>query len=304
SNLLQTTMGDSEARARAKLAEADKKARGGGGFFSKVFGGGGQDEAADLYIQAGNLFKMAKLWKEAGDAFVRAAEIKGQDSDAKHDMASQYAEAGNCYRKTNPTFAVECLQKTADIYTDMGRFNMAAKVHVTIAELYESECPDMEKCIFHYQKAADYYKGEESKSSATKCLVKVAMMAAQLEQYNKAVATFEEIAMYEAEHPTLKYAAKSHFLQALICRLNIDVLDTQHALSRYEEASPSFTDTRECKLIKEILAAMEANDEEAFTRAVAGYDKISKLDNWHTSLLVKVKRAIVSGGAEDEDDMR
>ncbi|KAF8381149.1 snap-1, partial [Pristionchus pacificus] len=303
--ILQAVMGDSEAKARTKLAEADKKARGGGGFFSKVFGSGGQDDAADLYIQAGNLFKMAKLWKEAGDAFVRAAEIKGQDADAKHDMASQYSEAGNCYRKTNPQFAVECYQKTADIYTDMGRFNMAAKIHVTIAELFESECPDMEQCIFHYQKAADYYKGEESKSSATKCLVKVAMLAAQLEQYNKAVATFEEIAMWEAEHPTLKYAAKTHFFQALICRLNVDLLDSQHALTRYEEASPSFTDTRECKLIKDIIASIEANDEEAFTKAVANYDKISKLDNWHTALLVKVKRAIASGGAEDdEDDMR
>ncbi|GMS79612.1 hypothetical protein PENTCL1PPCAC_1787, partial [Pristionchus entomophagus] len=303
---LQTVMGDSEAKARSKLAEADKKARGGGGFFSKLLGSGGQDEAADLYIQAGNLFKMAKLWKEAGDAFVRAAEIKGQDSDSKHDMASQYSEAGNCYRKTNPQHAVECLQKTADIYTDMGRFNMAAKVHVTIAELFETECPDMEQCIAHYQKAADYYKGEESKSSATKCLVKVAMLAAQLEQYNKAVATFEEIAMWEAEHPTLKYAAKGHFFQALICRLNIDLLDTQHSLTRYEEASPSFTDTRECKLIKEIIAALEANDEELFTKAVAGFDKICKLDNWHTALLVKVKRTIASGGVdeEDEDDMR
>ena len=31
--------------------------------------------------------------------------------------------------------AVECLLKTSEIYTDMGRFTMAAKNHVTIAEL-------------------------------------------------------------------------------------------------------------------------------------------------------------------------
>ncbi|KAK6059558.1 zinc finger, C2H2 type [Cooperia oncophora] len=121
---------------------------------------------------AGNLFKMAKLWKEGGDAFVRAAELHGAKGDSKHDCASQYAEAANCYRK----LAVDCLLKTAEIYTDMGRFNMAAKNHVTIAELFETECPDTEQCIQHYQKAADYYKGEESKSSATKCLIKVAQV--------------------------------------------------------------------------------------------------------------------------------
>ena len=296
-------MADSEARARKKMEEAEKKASGGGGFMSKLFGGGGRDDAADLFIQAGNLFKMAKLWDDAGKAFVRAAEIKAADADAKHDQASQYQEAGNCYRKTNPQFAVECLLRTCDIYTDMGRFNMAAKIHTTIAEIFETEAPDLEQAIVNYQKAADYYKGEESKSSATKCLVKVAMLAAQIEQYQRAVTTFEEVAMWEAEHPTLKYAAKNHFLQALVCRLNIDLLDTQHAVARYEEASPSFTDSRECKLIKDLLVALEAKDEESFTKIIAGYDKISRLDPWHTALLVKVKRTIANE-EEDEDDLR
>ncbi|WKY10545.1 hypothetical protein Q1695_002705 [Nippostrongylus brasiliensis] len=250
---------------------------------------------------AGNLFKMAKLWKEAGDAFVRAAELHGAKGDSKHDCASQYAEAANCYRKVNPQLAVDCLLKTSEIYTDMGRFNMAAKNHVTIAELFETECPDMEQCIQHYQKAADYYKGEESKSSATKCLIKVAQYAAQLEQYQKAIAVFEEIAMWEADHPTLKYAAKNHFFQSLLCHLCIDLLDAQHALKRYEDASPSFTDSREAKLIKDLIACLEDSNEEMFTDAVKSYDKISRLDQWHTGLLVKIKRSI---NKEDEDDLK
>lgn len=44
-------MADSEAKARQKLEEAQKKQRGGGGFLGKIFGGGGAEEAADLYIQ-------------------------------------------------------------------------------------------------------------------------------------------------------------------------------------------------------------------------------------------------------------
>jgi hypothetical protein len=34
--------------------------------------------------------------------------------------------------------AVECYRKSAEIYVDMGRFNMAAKAHMTMAELYEA----------------------------------------------------------------------------------------------------------------------------------------------------------------------
>jgi len=59
----------------------------------------------------------------------------------------------------------------------MGRFTMAAKTHMTIAELYEGEYPDKQRCMEHYQKAADYYKGEEAKSSASKCIIKVAMVS-------------------------------------------------------------------------------------------------------------------------------
>lgn len=244
---------------------------------------------------------MAKLWKEAGDAFVRAAELNGSKGDSKHECASQYAEAANCYRKINPQLAVDCLLKTCEIYTDMGRFNMAAKNHVTIAELFEAECPDTEQCIQHYQKAADYYKGEESKSSATKCLIKVAQYAAQLEQYQRAIGVFEEIAMYEADHPTLKYAAKNHFFQALLCYLCIDLLDAQHAVKRYEEVSPSFADSRESKLVKDLIVCLEDGNEELFTDTVKAYDKISRLDQWHTGLLVKIKRSI---NKEDEDDLK
>lgn len=63
-----------------------------------------------------------------------------------------------------------------EIYTDMGRFTLAAKGHISIAELYEEKGESKDNCIYHYQKAADFFKGEESKSSATKCLLKVAQV--------------------------------------------------------------------------------------------------------------------------------
>lgn len=66
----------------------------------------------------------------------------------------------------------------AEIYTDMGRFNMAAKGHTTIGELYTEF--DKEKAMKEYEKAADFHKGEESKSSATKCLLNVAQVFIKL----------------------------------------------------------------------------------------------------------------------------
>lgn len=216
---------------------------------------------------------------------------------------------------------MDCLKKTAEIYTDMGRFNMAAKTHTTIAEIYETDAPNKPECIKHYQQAADFYKGEEAKSSATKCLLKVAGISAELEEYRKAIEVYEEVAIWEADHPTLKYAAKNHFFLALLCHLCVDTvsapgargsprhlqLDTQQAMRRYEDASPSFADSREYGFVKELINCLEEQNVDAFTEAVRNFDKISRLDPSQTTLLVKAKRrcGVAAGGDdEDEEDLR
>lgn len=90
---------------------------------------------------------------------------------------------------------VNCLLKAIEIYTDMGRFTMAAKHHQTIAEMYETEAVDLERAVQHYEQAADYFKGEESNSSANKCMLKVAQYAAQLENYDKAIQIYENVSI-------------------------------------------------------------------------------------------------------------
>lgn len=70
---------------------------------------------------------------------------------------------------------------------------MAAKHHQSIAELYETEAVDLDRAVQHYEQAADYFKGEESNSSANKCMLKVAQYAAQLENYDKAIQIYEQV---------------------------------------------------------------------------------------------------------------
>ena len=143
------------------------------GFFAKLFGGGGAtDEALDMYARAANLFKMAKKWGQAGDTFNTIAQHHVK-SGSKHDAATNLVDAANCYRKTDPKEACATFQKAIDIYTEMGRFTIAAKHHQTIAEMCETEMADLEKAMQHYELSADYFRGEESNSSANKCMLKV-----------------------------------------------------------------------------------------------------------------------------------
>ncbi len=62
------------------------------------------------------------FFAEAGQAFVKSAELNLQKGDAKHEAASNYVDAANCFKKSNPQAAVDCMLKAVDIYTDMVRF--------------------------------------------------------------------------------------------------------------------------------------------------------------------------------------
>ncbi|PZC80255.1 alpha-soluble NSF attachment protein [Helicoverpa armigera] len=292
-------MADNEQKAMQLMAEAEKKLSSSKTFFGSLFGGSSKvEEAVDCYLRAANLFKMAKKWAQAGQAFCSAANLHLK-AGVRHDAATNFVDASNCYKKCDPNEAVSCLLKAIEIYTDMGRFTVAAKQHQNIAELYETECVDLSRAMQHYEQAADYFRGEESTSSANKCMLKLAQYAAQLEHYDKAIQIYEQIAKSSLDNSLLKYSAKEYMFRAALCHLCVDILNAQHAVEKYCGLYPAFADTRECKLIKELIEHLEEQNVDAFTEAVKNYDSISRLDQWYTTMLVRIKKQI-----NDNPDLR
>lgn len=292
-------MADNEQKAMQLMAEAEKKLSSSKGFFGSLFGGSSKvEEAVECYQRAANMFKMAKKWGAAGNAFCEAASLHAK-AGSKYDAAVNYVDAAHCFKKSDPNEAVSCFLKAIEIYTDMGRFTMAAKHHQSIAELYETEAVDLDRAVQHYEQAADYFKGEESNSSANKCLLKVAQYAAQLENYDKAIQIYEQVASSSLESSLLKYSCKEYFFRAALCHLCVDVLNAQHALERYQELCPAFQDSRECKLLNVLIDHMEEQNVDGFTEAVKDYDSISRLDQWYTTILLRIKKQV-----NDNPDLR
>uniref|UniRef100_A0A8K9V3Z8 Beta-soluble NSF attachment protein n=1 Tax=Oncorhynchus mykiss TaxID=8022 RepID=A0A8K9V3Z8_ONCMY len=280
-----------EKEAMQLMAEADKKVKSSGSFLGGMFGGSHHkvEDACEMYARAANMFKMAKNWTAAGNAFCQGARLHMQLQN-KLDSATSFVDAGNAYKKADPQVLSTCVLQ--------GRFTIAAKHHITIAEVYESELVDIEKAIAHYEQAADYYKGEESNSSANKCLLKVGHYSAQLEQYPKAIEIYEQVATNTMDNPLLKYNAKEYFFKASLCHFIVDELNAKLAIEKYEEMFPAFADSRECKLLKKLLDAHEEQNCEAFTEAVKEFDSISRLDQWLTTMLLRIKKTI-QGDAGD-----
>uniref|UniRef100_A0A3Q2E8V9 Beta-soluble NSF attachment protein n=1 Tax=Cyprinodon variegatus TaxID=28743 RepID=A0A3Q2E8V9_CYPVA len=247
-----------EKEAMQLMAEADKKVKASGSFLGGMFGGNHKVE-------------------DACEMYARAANM--------FKMAKNWS--GKCH----------ILHRFLYVQTE-GRFTIAAKHHITIAEVYESELVDIDKAIAHYEQAADYYKGEESNSSANKCLLKVGHYSAQLEQYQKAIEIYEQVAMSTMDNPLLKYNAKEYFFKASLCHFIVDELNAKLAIEKYEEMFPAFSDSRELKLLKKLLEAHEEQNSEAFTEAVKEFDSVSRLDQWLTTMLLRIKKTI-QGDAGD-----
>ncbi|XP_065833153.1 alpha-soluble NSF attachment protein-like isoform X1 [Oscarella lobularis] len=295
-------MSSNEARGTDYIAQAEAKLKSASGFFGRMFGGTSkQEEAMELYGRAANAFKMAKKWSAAGQAFSEAANI-AERLQMKHDSAQSSVDAANCYKKSESDKAITCLLHAIEIFTDMGRFSMAAKHHMAVAEIYETEHVDIDQCIANYEQAADYYRGEESNSAANKCLLKVAFLSAQQEKYERAIEIYEQVGASCLESQLLKYSAKDHFFRAALLHICVDAgVDGPRALDKYTEMFPAFQDSREFKLLRKILDAIEEQSVDAFTDAVKEYDSISRLDQWYTGILLKIKKAMT---AEEGEELR
>lgn len=283
------------------LVQAKKTENASGGFLSKFLGGSASklDEAQQIYTRAANQFKSVKQWEQAGNAFRNAARLQASNGlSLRHEAAQSLVDAGNCYRKVNADSGLDAYKEAIEILTDMGRFTMAAKHLVSCGDIH-NENRDFVRAVEQYQKAADYFKSEESHTTADKHVVKAAdLLCSELEQFKQAQEIYEVVGSRCADQSLLKYSAKDHFFKAALCHMNIDVINAQQALERYSNILPSFQDTREFNLLQKLVKAMDESKVDDFTEAVQEYDNISRLNDLTAKLLLTAKKTI---DGEDDD---
>ena len=293
-------MSEREAKGRQYLSEADKKMNSFKGLLGSVVGkSSAVDEAIELYIKAGNIFKMEKKWQDASKAFYCAARLQSRSGE-KHESALNYINASNCFRKFDANQAIDCLLKAIGFYEELNRLNVCAKHQTTIADIYQTQLHDMDKAVQYYEMAADSYRADRSTASANKCLLNVANYSALKQKYEKAIEIYEEIAKYCIESSILKWSATNHFMRAALCHVCIDPLNGELALNRYEDMFPAFGDSRECRLIKHLISNIENGDSDGFSEVVRVYDSISRFDNWFVSILLVIKNKYCPENSEPD----
>ncbi|KAI9773753.1 MAG: hypothetical protein M1835_006113 [Candelina submexicana] len=285
---------------RALLQKADKAVQGAGGGFS--FFGGRQEKyenAADLYTQAANAFRIQKMGKEAGLAFERAASIQTKNLNEPDDAANTLVEAFKNYRKTDPEDAARVLDAAINHYTMKGNFRRAATHKQNLAELYEVELGDQKRAVESYETAAGWFESDNAEALANKLFLKVADLAALESDYYKSIENYEKVAKSAVSNNLMKWSVKDYFLKAGICHLATnDMVATNRALESYRDLDPTFASTREHQLLVDLAEAVEQGDQEAFADKLFQFDQMSKLDKWKTTILLRVKNSIEEKGED------
>ncbi|KAG2223750.1 hypothetical protein INT45_003474 [Circinella minor] len=279
----------SERQAQELLQAADKRLNG----WSFFGGGNKQEEAAELYEKAGNTFKLAQRWSEAGEAFIKAAGLFNKIPDTQYEASKSYENAAKCYKKNNPEEAVRALESAIMIDKDGAHFRNAAKHHQEIAEIYESEIVDLQGAMKNWEEAAHLYMADDSQAMVNKCLLKVAHFAAQLEQYDIAIDKLETVATASMDNQLTKWSLKEYFLKAGLCHLCTgDLVHTRQALDKYCTMDITFENTREYQFLQAILDCVDNGEIEIFTQKVYEFDQMTKLDHWKTTILLRIKKTI------------
>ncbi|RZB94254.1 alpha-soluble NSF attachment protein 2-like isoform X1 [Glycine soja] len=237
---------------------------------------------------------------KAASLFVKSAKCHLK-LDSKYDAANAYVDAAHCYKKTSTSGAISCLNKAVTIFTEIGRHIMAAKYSKEIGELYELD-QDIEHARSYYERAAELFEIGDAATSVIQCKVKVAQFCAQLQQYQKAIKIYEDIARQSLDSNLLKYGVRGHLLNSGLCQLvQGDFVAITNSLERYQDLDLTFSRTREYKFLADLSASIDEGDVEKFTRVVKEFNSITPLESWKSTLLLRVKDAMKVKEMEDDD---
>ncbi|GMM58958.1 Sec17 protein [Maudiozyma humilis] len=284
------------------LQRAEKKGVPSSGFM-KIFGGSDSykfEEAADLCIQAANIYKLRKELKLAGDAFTKAAsyQIKGGSED---EASNVYVDAYKSYKAgAAPHEAANALVCAVDLFTKKGQFRRAANFKFELGEMYEQDLADFKSAIECFETAAEWYSQDQAIALANKCWVRCADLKALDGQYLEAATVYSQLIKNSLGNRLSQWSLKEYFLKKGLCELAAtDAVAADRTLKDGQQEDPNFGDSREAVLLQNLIECTNEQDAERLGQCVFDFDKFNKLDKWKTTILLKVKENIT----EAEDDL-
>ena len=271
-------------------------------YFDSSYKSNQLEEKADLYQKAANGYKLDKQPMKAGENFMKASfyyEKAGCNIKRIYSVIDAY----NVYKNSDYDLANKCLKEILAIYTNDINCEKIMEYKFKLAELYK----DNEK----YDSAIDLYVEVMDVCETiphclhykNKSILTVADIYTILEDYDDAGKYFEKYAYRVSNNNLLKLQSRENFFNACLCKLDNESIGIfTQIIDRYCNYYPIFETSRECNLLKELVNAINNNNEDEFTDAISEFDLISRLKDWQVRILLKIKKDKFNLNNTDMDD--
>jgi alpha-soluble NSF attachment protein len=237
----------------------------------------------------------------------------------KHEAATFYVKAAECYKKVNPAEAQHYMKNAISMYCEIGRFSTAGKLHSEMAEMCEDD-GNVADAVDHYLKAQEFFDGEGMTLQAIECMKKVCtcrfplctvmfvviltttcfpFLVAQIamaladdpEGYDSAVSMFEVIAERSLNNNHAQFHARSNYMNAGLVHLlsTADPDSLREKMFDYKALDVTFYSTREYRFLEYLARSFDNLSLDDFADLLYNYDSVCTLTSWQISVLKRVK---------------
>lgn len=252
-----------------------------------------EKDAIEYFSNAGDQYKLGKLYKKAGDSYYRAASLYCNRLELLYS-ARYYTEAANMYEscKNNDIeyeLAYKSLQMAIKIYKDLGSFENAGKC---TEQLIEMESNYQEKVNLYYM-ALSFYEASSYKFVTIRCMEKFILLLIDMNQYMETLSLLKSICLLQ----THDYLLYDYFLSINIINLYLnDIVACRKTINEQLESYPGYVNDRGFKFFEKILDLYERHDDKSFFAEVKEY----KLKPWQHHLLISIHHRVIMN---DDDDL-
>ncbi|OBA28237.1 TPR-like protein [Hanseniaspora valbyensis NRRL Y-1626] len=296
------------------IQQAQEKSKPVTGFFWKIISSPEDqyEEAIDLYIQAAKIYRLGsgsskQDYSKAAFCYIQAADVCLDLLQNFNEAAVNFIEGYKLYKMDQEfSSAIEALKKGIECFTvKMGQFRRAANYQFELGEVLELQLQDYKEAAKVYKMAGDWYLQDNALQLSNKCYLKYADLLSLQSKGNQdlfdAIKTYQTLIENNLAKNTNTWSLKDYYLK--IGLLQLLLTDNVAAERTLNEAKQKLSDDKDCKefqLLAKLIECYQEQDLDLMSQTLMQFDKFQKLDNWKTTILLKIKESMIGN---DEDDL-
>ena len=249
------------------------------------------NKSCNLYAKAGDMYKTAHQWLNAGICFENCSSIKIK---LKESPLPFYEQAYYCFGKIDiGNDSKRVFDKMNSFLEKEGKLFQVGKNYENLGIKYEKN-KKYDIAIEHYLQAIKYYEKEgKHENLKTKILIKLTelmMLNNHSEGKIKIPTMLENIGTNYLKNILTKYSAKEYFGKAILTRIyyNDDIIEGIKYLDKYRKKDKTFVDSSMYILCSDIITSIDNNDVEKLNSAIDKYKEINEIDEYLQFILAHI----------------